>query len=100
MFSFSDTTTTEFYTLSLHELFRSSPAPACRVNPVGPTWPHPTRRRRPGPCKSRGRARRSEEHTSELQSQSKLVCRLLPEKKNSCRKPHFSARRMEAKFSG
>src|SRR5438270_8986309 len=27
------------------------------------------------------RAARSEEHTSELQSQSKLVCRLLPEKK-------------------
>src|SRR5438270_3303096 len=26
--------------------------------------------------------RRSEEHTSELQSQSNLVCRLLPEKKN------------------
>src|SRR5688572_33454557 len=26
---------------------------------------------------------RSEEHTSELQSQSKLVCRLLPEKKKS-----------------
>src|SRR5205085_12318282 len=28
-----------------------------------------------------GRSRRSEEHTSELQSQSKLVCRLLLEKK-------------------
>src|SRR2546430_8175396 len=28
-----------------------------------------------------GRARRSEEHTSELQSQSNLVCRLLLEKK-------------------
>src|SRR5438270_10501989 len=28
------------------------------------------------------RARRSEEHTSELQSQSNLVCRLLLEKKN------------------
>src|SRR5688572_31284221 len=28
------------------------------------------------------RTRRSEEHTSELQSQSKLVCRLLLEKKN------------------
>src|SRR2546430_11306719 len=28
--------------------------------------------------------RRSEEHTSELQSQSKLVCRLLPEKKKMC----------------
>src|SRR5256886_6155065 len=26
---------------------------------------------------------RSEEHTSELQSQSNLVCRLLPEKKNT-----------------
>src|SRR2546430_7495237 len=30
-----------------------------------------------------GRKRRSEEHTSELQSQSNLVCRLLLEKKNS-----------------
>src|SRR5256886_13282067 len=34
----------------------------------------------------RGR-RRSEEHTSELQSQSNLVCRLLLEKKNINRKP-------------
>src|SRR2546430_10996570 len=30
---------------------------------------------------NRGRPRRSEEHTSELQSQSNLVCRLLLEKK-------------------
>src|SRR3989475_2986948 len=30
-----------------------------------------------------GRARRSEEHTSELQSQSNFVCRLLLEKKNN-----------------
>src|SRR2546430_12133107 len=30
---------------------------------------------------SRGRVNRSEEHTSELQSQSNLVCRLLLEKK-------------------
>src|SRR2546430_4071705 len=30
-----------------------------------------------------GRARRSEEHTSELQSQSNLVCRLLLEKKKN-----------------
>src|SRR5688572_31289358 len=35
--------------------------------------------RRPGPIS----AGRSEEHTSELQSQSNLVCRLLLEKKNS-----------------
>src|SRR2546430_7609595 len=33
-------------------------------------WPEPT-------------SRRSEEHTSELQSQSNLVCRLLLEKKNA-----------------
>src|SRR5256886_6961861 len=31
---------------------------------------------------------RSEEHTSELQSQSNLVCRLLLEKKNMRRLPH------------
>src|SRR5438270_6781167 len=31
--------------------------------------------------------RRSEEHTSELQSQSNLVCRLLLEKKNSTSSP-------------
>src|SRR5437588_6028197 len=30
---------------------------------------------------------RSEEHTSELQSHSDLVCRLLLEKKNACRMP-------------
>src|SRR5688572_31631195 len=33
------------------------------------------------PLVGRGRLRRSEEHTSELQSQSNLVCRLLLEKK-------------------
>src|SRR2546430_13355577 len=33
-----------------------------------------------------GRGCRSEEHTSELQSQSNLVCRLLLEKKNNKRK--------------
>src|SRR2546430_13333217 len=34
-------------------------------------------------------ARRSEEHTSELQSQSNLVCRLLLEKKNPGRSGRF-----------
>src|SRR3712207_7803476 len=37
------------------------------------------RRRRPWPC----RRRRSEEHTSELQSRQYLVCRLLLEKKKT-----------------
>src|SRR2546430_13399779 len=32
----------------------------------------------------RGHQRRSEEHTSELQSQSNIVCRLLLEKNNRC----------------
>src|SRR2546430_5499022 len=38
-------------------------------------------RRRSSRCSSVARASRSEEHTSELQSQSNLVCRLLLEKK-------------------
>src|SRR5688572_31533431 len=37
------------------------------------------------PCR-----RRSEEHTSELQSQSKLVCRLLLEKKNDRLSPEMA----------
>src|SRR5688572_31565118 len=40
-------------------------------------------RRRSDPQGSEWRVRRSEEHTSELQSQSNLVCRLLLEKKNN-----------------
>src|SRR5438034_5149832 len=42
---------------------------------------HRRHHRRPYPLHSGGRARRSEEHTSELQSHSDLVCRLLLEKK-------------------
>src|SRR2546430_17252542 len=38
-------------------------------------------RRCPAPGRTTRRSRRSEEHTSELQSQSNLVCRLLLEKK-------------------
>src|SRR5256886_7912139 len=38
--------------------------------------------RSPKPDRSFAACRRSEEHTSELQSQSNLVCRLLLEKKN------------------
>src|SRR2546430_4007433 len=39
----------------------------------------------------RARARRSEEHTSELQSQSNLVCRLLLEKKKKIKTIHISS---------
>src|SRR5205085_5911248 len=42
---------------------------------------------------------RSEEHTSELQSQSNLVCRLLLEKKKPAG-PTVRARRLHAEFPG
>src|SRR6266568_5410466 len=63
-------------------LFRSRPGPcAARPRPGPGTcsgWPPPAppRPRPPRP------GARSEEHTSELQSQFHLVCRLLLEKKN------------------
>src|SRR5205085_6562501 len=41
------------------------------------------------PCRRRPAPPRSEEHTSELQSQSNLVCRLLLEKKNDYYGPGF-----------
>src|SRR2546428_5971662 len=67
-FFFNDTATTEIYTLSLHDalpiLFTHSLSTG--GDPLG--GPFPLRRR-------------SEEHTSELQSRSDLVCRLLLEKK-------------------
>src|SRR5258708_30893270 len=94
-FFFNDTATTEIYTLSLHDalpiLLRGSlhswsgaqpnqrecdggGRPSCGAglhrDPVA--WPE---------------RKRSEEHTSELQSPDHLVCRLLLEKKtNACRR--------------
>src|SRR2546430_9571124 len=69
-FFFNDTATTEIYPLSLHDALPiSGPPPG-----AGPV-------RQPGRSRRGGAASRSEEHTSELQSQSNLVCRLLLEKK-------------------
>src|SRR2546430_9945394 len=80
LFFFNYTATTEIYTLSLHDALpiysgvKSICAAALSIviNPPGSA---------PG---------RSEEHTSELQSQSNLVCRLLLEKK----KDHTMSDRM------
>src|SRR5258706_3529181 len=88
-FFFNDTATTEIYTLSLHDalpictkvLFEHSPPTqyARTVNACSAFW------------RSRERCLlRSEEHTSELQSLTNLVCRLLLEKKNSNNLGYYS----------
>src|SRR2546430_12233657 len=68
---------------------RSSPATSHRLEPP-PQPPEPPQPPRPSarrsPCSPR-----SEEHTSELQSQSNLVCRLLLEKKKTPRLPRGDA---------
>src|SRR2546430_6160260 len=76
VFFFNDTATTEIYTLSLHDAL-----------PICPRWRTSTGIRAKF-SETTGEAPtyttacgRSEEHTSELQSQSNLVCRLLLEKK-------------------
>src|SRR5476649_3103281 len=70
LFFFNDTATTEIYTLSLHDAL---PIYACAHRPH--------RAHSCGLC--RGAGSRSEEHTSELQSHSDIVCRLLLEKKKN-----------------
>src|SRR5205085_9772886 len=71
LFFFNDPATTEIYTLSLHDAL---PILAACI-------PHYPPDRRFGHENARREIPRSEEHTSELQSQSNLVCRLLLEKK-------------------
>src|SRR5437588_4982906 len=71
--------------------------------PTRATWRRPTtstcRRARCGASTctpaTRSKARRSEEHTSELQSHSDLVCRLLLEKKNEIRTTSASIEDLE-----
>src|SRR5688572_31148370 len=80
-FFFNDTATTEIYTLSLHDALPISYASRARCRRAGA--PHRRNRlaSRRRPPSGIARRERSEEHTSELQSQSNLVCRLLLEKK-------------------
>src|SRR3982750_5041745 len=66
-FFFNDTATTEIYTLSLHDALPISLTYQWRHNGAN--------------VSGATNATRSEEHTSELQSRSDLVCRLLLEKK-------------------
>src|SRR2546430_12797527 len=70
-------------------LFRSEPVafgarePTHRVAGCDPPAGGRTERQRGRRRPDRGMPHRSEEHTSELQSQSNLVCRLLLEKKKT-----------------
>src|SRR2546430_13583624 len=76
-FFFNDTATTEIYTLSLHDALPIYEAVARARH---------AEEQRDGAAsglESERAALRSEEHTSELQSQSNLVCRLLLEKKKT-----------------
>src|SRR5688572_31408849 len=90
-FFFNDTATTEIYTLSLHDALPIS------------DWPGHVAQKNRALAEARGDwvlsidadewvtadlrgSIRSEEHTSELQSQSNLVCRLLLEKKKKKKK--------------
>src|SRR5438045_5257018 len=82
-FFFTYPPTTEIYTLSLHDAL-----PICRAGRRSGAA-RPAIARQPGAGRPDRRSargspapRRSEEHTSELQSLRHLVCRLLLEKKN------------------
>src|SRR3712207_7227627 len=90
IFFFNDTATTEIYTLSLHDALPISAAydpyltAFARLIPTlvqaydGLAADHPSRSQLQ---EQMALFRRSEEHTSELQSRQYLVCRLLLEKK-------------------
>src|SRR5438093_5852109 len=73
-FFFNASPPTEIYNLSLHDALPISPGRR------GAQGHHPAERRRRLRVGARRQAR-SEEHTSELQSLTNLVCRLLLEKK-------------------
>src|SRR5689334_24323544 len=95
IFVFNDTETPEIYTLSLHDALpiyprhelinrATSASTAPRARQLGGTPLHDRREEHTsgrGPQDLRRGPPRSEEHTSELQSQFHLVCRLLLEKK-------------------
>src|SRR2546430_12377816 len=87
LFFFNDTATTEIYTLSLHDALPISPFPQnFRRRQDRAALPLAVRLLLSRSPLCAREVSRSEEHTSELQSQSNLVCRLLLEKKNHLRR--------------
>src|SRR5688572_32007134 len=103
LFLFNDTATTEIYTLSLHDALPILPSARRASVEVRVPRRHPIHRLRDRLAGDRHVVNadvgvvpdglpRSEEHTSELQSQSNLVCRLLLEKKKKTRSRKCTAR--------
>src|SRR5947199_6274702 len=86
-FFFTNTATTEIYTLSLHDAFRSkmhfTESDALKVLAKCLDEPFDNSSKIKKIIKWFIKTFRSEEHTSELQSLRHLVCRLLLEKKNN-----------------
>src|SRR5947208_10917416 len=76
-FFFNDTATTEIYTLSLHDALPISPGQRAEQDQFRPARDLVKQPRQHVTAQHK----RSEEHTSELQSPDHLVCRLLLEKK-------------------
>src|SRR2546430_12498644 len=100
-FFFNDTATTEIYTLSLHDALPISFVAKTASSALAKLRAriHSNTRsiiRRPRPPSRQPSWIRSEEHTSELQSQSNLVCRLLLEKKKHRASPPALADRLTA----
>src|SRR5437588_5450869 len=94
---FNDTATTQIYTLSLHDALPIWPPQPPREPTKLPRsgWPWPGAEPRMNFAESLRRqtilahgVQRSEEHTSELQSHSDIVCRLLLEKKKRMNYTH------------
>src|SRR2546427_5954664 len=84
-FFFNDTATTEIYTLSLHDALPISVRGWPRLRLITSRIASPIAVSGLLVSKPSIQVKRSEEHTSELQSQSNLVCRLLLEKKKKNR---------------
>ena len=82
---FNDTATTEIYTLSLHDALPISHTDNAFLLSLVPNIDAGILADHCCGVFFDRYEGRSEEHTSELQSRRKLVCRLLLEKKNYCR---------------
>src|SRR5690606_41953844 len=88
---------TEIYTLSLHDALPISPSASDTDSPprIASMAASSGLRCKPLEAAIEAIRGRSEEHTAELQSREKLVCRLLLEKKKKQRHPTEQTRRDE-----